>query len=65
MIWKMLDLETKNKVRNILCELNKKFLLLEGEGCPEERRLIIDSMILSDSNDSELNQLKKLLGIGE
>ena len=61
----MLDQKTENEVRNILHELNKKFLLLEGEDCPEQRRLIINSMILDSEADSELDQLKKLLSIKE
>ena len=61
----MLDQKIKNKVLSILHELNKKFLLLEFEECSEKRRLIISEMILDPDNDSELNQLKTLLGIEE
>ncbi|MHA1883081.1 MAG: hypothetical protein ACTSUO_08555 [Candidatus Thorarchaeota archaeon] len=59
----MLDEKIKEEVRNIIHNLNRKLLLLEGEECPEERRLIINSIILNDNKGSELNQLKDLLEI--
>lgn len=59
----MLDQSTKERAKDILNNLNRKLILLGGVEDSEERRSVIDSIILSDDKDSELNQLKKLLGI--
>lgn len=65
MVVKMLDQKTKDKVKSLLSDLNKKLFILEGKVSPEERKLLIDSIILNDEKGSILNQLEELLGIEE
>jgi len=49
------------KVTAVICELNRKLFLLEGERKGSKRREIIDSII--EDVDGEIKQLEKLLGI--
>ena len=51
----------KELVCDIIHELNRKLLLVEGERKSAKRKEIIDSILLSD--EGELEQLKKLLGV--
>jgi len=48
---------------DIIRELNRKLLLLEGERKSVKRKEIIDGILLSD--EGELKQLKKLLKLEE
>jgi len=49
------------KITAVICNLNRKLFLLEGERKSSKRREIIDSII--EGEDGEIKQLEKLLGI--
>ena len=53
----------KELVSDVIHELNRKLLLVEGERKSSKRKEIIDSILLSE--ESELKQLKVLLGLKE
>lgn len=48
-------------VRDVIRELNRKLLLIEGERKSAKRKEIIDGILLSE--DGELEHLKELLGL--
>jgi len=53
----------RQSVHDIIHEISRKLLLVEGERKAAERKKIIDSIIVDENG--ELEQLKKLLNLGE
>lgn len=53
----------KELARDVIHNLNRKLLLIEGERKAVKRKAIIDSILLGE--ESELKQLKTLLGLKE